>query len=72
MGAVFLAEITRLGPLPESEMAEVRAFDALPGNVTYPAITPYLYETAISPLVQPDFSSGTPSGTGQCACETPG
>ena len=29
--------------LPESEMAEVRAFDALPDNLTYPAITPELF-----------------------------
>lgn len=51
VGAVFLAEITRLGPLPESEMAEVCAFDALPDNVTYPAITPYLYEAITRQLV---------------------
>lgn len=44
VGAVFLAEITELGELPESEMAEVRAFDTLPDNVTYPAITPMLFE----------------------------
>ena len=44
VGAVFLAEITELGPLPDSEMAEVRAFDTLPENVTYPAITPMLFE----------------------------
>ena len=44
VGAVFLAEISDLGELPESEMAEVRAFDTLPENVTYPAITPVLFE----------------------------
>lgn len=43
-GAVFFADVTALGPIPESEMAEVRAFDALPENVTYPAITPHLYQ----------------------------
>ncbi|MGN0478217.1 MAG: NUDIX domain-containing protein [Hominenteromicrobium sp.] len=42
-GAVFRAEIKRLGELPESEMAETRLFDALPENVTYPAITPVLF-----------------------------
>lgn len=42
VGAVFAADITALGPLPESEMAEVRAFDALPEALTYPAITPVL------------------------------
>ena len=44
VGAVFLADIAELGPLPDSEMAEVRAFDTLPENVTYPAITPMLFE----------------------------
>lgn len=39
VGVVFLAEIETLGPLPESEMAEVRAFDALPEALTYPGIT---------------------------------
>lgn len=71
VGAVFLADITRLGPLPESEMAEVRTFDAPPDNLTYPDITPYLYETVIKHLAQPDSASGTPKGTDQCACGTP-
>ena len=42
-GMVFYAEIHERGELPESEMAEVRLFDALPENLTYPAITPELY-----------------------------
>ena len=42
-GMVFAAEIRKLGPMPESEMAEVRLFDALPENLTYPAITPVLF-----------------------------
>ena len=42
-GVAFEAEIQELGPLPESEMAEVRAFDALPENITYPAISPILF-----------------------------
>ena len=33
-GMVFTADIRRLGPLPESEMAEVRTFDILPENLT--------------------------------------
>ena len=43
-GMVFLAEISALGPIPESEMAEVRLFDGLPEQITYPAITPVLYD----------------------------
>ena len=43
-GVVFAAEIRILGDIPQgSEMAEVRLFDALPENVTYPAITPELF-----------------------------
>lgn len=42
-GMVFKALINRLGKIPESEMAEVRQFDALPDNLTYPAITPVLF-----------------------------
>lgn len=45
-GAVFFADITRLGPIPESEMAEVKAFDSLPENLTYPGITPHLFRRA--------------------------
>lgn len=42
-GMVFYAEIHKLGPMPESEMAEVRLFEELPENLTYPAITPELF-----------------------------
>lgn len=42
-GMVFRAVISKLGPLPQSEMARVRTFDRLPSNVTYPAITPVLF-----------------------------
>ncbi len=42
-GMVFTAKINRLGSLPDSEMAEVRTFDTLPHNLTYPAITPVLF-----------------------------
>ena len=45
-GVVFRAEVTRLGSIPESEMEEVRVFDALPENLTYPSITPHLFRWA--------------------------
>ena len=41
-GVVFLAKIHALGPLSESEMKEVRRFESLPENLTYPAVTPVL------------------------------
>lgn len=43
-GMVFVAEIHKLGELPQSEMAEVREFEYLPDNLTYPQITPVLFD----------------------------
>ncbi|MDO5337289.1 MAG: NUDIX domain-containing protein [Eubacteriales bacterium] len=43
-GMVFHAEIHKLGSLPHSEMAEVREFDSLPEDLTYPEITPVLFQ----------------------------
>lgn len=45
-GVAFRAEIRELGVLPESEMAETALFDALPENLTYPMVTPKLFEAA--------------------------
>lgn len=42
-GQVFLAQIRKLGSLPNSEMAEVGFFDTLPNALTYPEITPTLF-----------------------------
>ena len=36
--------ISKLGPLPQSEMARVECFESLPENMTYPAITPVLFQ----------------------------
>lgn len=43
-GVLFFADITGLGPLPASEMAEVKGFDLLPDSkdLTYPGIIPVL------------------------------
>ena len=46
-GVVFFARIRALGPMPDSEMAEVCTFDSLPENVTYPGITPHLFAEAL-------------------------
>ena len=43
-GVVFLAEIEELGPLPESEMAEVKPWEQLPENLTYPLLTTTLWK----------------------------
>ena len=45
-GVVFLADVHSLGTLPESEMKEVRMFEFLPEQLTYPAVTPRLMAEA--------------------------
>lgn len=43
-GRLFFSEISEMGILPISEIEEVKLFDELPKNLTYPNIQPYLYE----------------------------
>lgn len=43
-GMVFKAVIHKLGVIPDSEMAEVKLFDRLPDHLTYPEITPVLFD----------------------------
>ncbi len=44
-GMLFFAEIEKLDNLSaDSEIAEIRLFDTLPDELTYPTIQPYLYE----------------------------
>jgi len=45
-GAVFFADVRSVGKMPESEMSEIRMFDALPEELTYPAVTPVFMEEA--------------------------
>jgi 8-oxo-dGTP diphosphatase len=46
-GQLFRADITELGALPESEIAEVRLVDQLPVNLTYPMIQPAMLHKAM-------------------------
>jgi len=52
-GMVFLAIVHAPGELLESEMAEVRLFDALTENLTYPNVSPRLYQEAARLLEGP-------------------
>ncbi len=45
-GMVFLAVVHSLGKLPKSEMKEIGIFDTLPEELTYPQVSPRLYEEA--------------------------
>lgn len=42
-GMVFLAFIEEIGTLPDSEIGEIRLFEKLPEDVTYPDISPVLF-----------------------------
>jgi len=41
-GRLFFCKIDELGDLPESEIAEIKLFDEMPANLTYPEIQPHL------------------------------
>lgn len=45
-GMVFIAEIDELSDIPNSEMKEVQTFLSLPDSLTYPEITPILFDKA--------------------------
>ncbi len=42
--ALFFAEIYSLGDLPDFEIGEIKEFDNIPKNLTYPDIQPKLFE----------------------------
>ena len=43
-GQLFYSEIESIEDLPSSEIGEIRLFDKLPENLTYPLIQPYLFD----------------------------
>jgi len=43
-GVVFKVTISKLGKLPESEIAEIKKFKSLPENLTYPDVTMEFYK----------------------------
>lgn len=49
-GVVFLAIVKSFGTIPKSEMKEIKGFDKLPNNLTYPEVTPLLIEEAYDML----------------------
>jgi 8-oxo-dGTP diphosphatase len=44
-GRLYYAQITKMGNLPEYEIAEVILLDQLPEKLTYPLIQPILFES---------------------------
>lgn len=49
-GMVFVAIAHQFGALPESEMSEIKMFDELPKELTYPNVTPILYQEAMKKI----------------------
>lgn len=47
-GSLFYCEVKEIGVLPDKEIGEVKIFDKLPLNLTYPGIQPYLYNKVIN------------------------
>lgn len=46
-GRLFFAEVEKLAGLPQSEIAEVRLFDAMPENLTYPEVQKVLFKRVL-------------------------
>jgi 8-oxo-dGTP diphosphatase len=46
-GLLYYSEISELGELPDSEIEEVKLFDGLPENLTYPGIHDILFNKAV-------------------------
>jgi len=42
-GTVFFAEVDELGDMPECEISEVKLFDEIPPNQTYPDVHPRVF-----------------------------
>jgi 8-oxo-dGTP pyrophosphatase MutT (NUDIX family) len=54
-GAVFLARVRSIGPIPDSEMEAVGFFDELPPNLTYPDITHAIFPRALAKIKARDY-----------------
>ncbi len=49
-GRIFFADIQQLGPLPELEITEIKLFEDLPENLTYPDIQNLIFERVLRSL----------------------
>ncbi|WMM23922.1 NUDIX domain-containing protein [Tissierella sp. MB52-C2] len=43
-GQLFYSQVESLDELPDSEIGEIRLFDTMPEELTYPLIQPYLFK----------------------------
>jgi 8-oxo-dGTP diphosphatase len=51
-GQLFYAEVNSLGDLPDLEIGEIKLFDDMPDNLTYPLIQPFLFQRTLEFLKQ--------------------
>jgi 8-oxo-dGTP diphosphatase len=56
-GRVYYAEIQELGELPNLEIGEIRLFDNMPENLTYPQIQPILLDWALKEISKTELIS---------------
>lgn len=49
-GRLYISQINEFGELPDMEIGEVRLFEELPDELTYPLIQPYLHQKVIEVL----------------------
>jgi len=62
-GRVYAAIVHQMGQLPSSEMSRTQCFDVLPENLTYPFVTPVLFEEARKIMGQRERNTSSWSGT---------
>jgi 8-oxo-dGTP diphosphatase len=55
-GALFFAEVSKLQPLPDSEIAEAISLDNLPDALTYPEIQPILFTAGVEFAASWDYT----------------
>ncbi|WP_425447212.1 NUDIX hydrolase [Dethiothermospora halolimnae] len=49
-GQLYFGQVNKIEQLPESEIGEVKLFDKLPKDLTYPSIQPKLYKKVLEYL----------------------
>lgn len=56
-GRLFYSKVTEMGPLPDSEICEVKFLKVMPDNLTYPEIQPRLLQKVLQYLSQKTIES---------------
>lgn len=54
-GQLYYAKVKEIGELPESEIGEIKLFEELPSNLTYPTIQTKIFKTYSKLLLKEKF-----------------